>query len=187
MMSEAEDKGLWLMQSSSWCSASGVMMVLARSVKLENHMRVVTGSAVYLSVSACHRQPLGGPQELGVRFRDVEAAVESVRLADTAHMEPAWIVLGVGHAGPSVDDVDEDAVAVLDRRGLDDGAQRGGRPAAAADHVSVIVPGDGQLEDDAAVVLAHFFDLDLDPDRPRARERDTRAAHVARRSLSLNR
>src|ERR1700722_8996792 len=77
---------------------------------------------------------------------------------------PTWIQPRSGAAPVkppvSIDDVDEDAMAMLHRRSLDHGAQRRGRPTAPADHASVVVLGDGQLEDDASVVLAHFLDLD---------------------------
>src|SRR5439155_16605436 len=49
---------------------------------------------------------------------------------------------------PSVNDVDEHAALLAHRRRLDDGPQRVGRPAAAADDLAVVVLGDGELEHD---------------------------------------
>src|SRR3954447_11917949 len=63
-------------------------------------------------------------------------------------------------AGPatSVDDVDEHAAVLLDRRRLDDRAQSVGGPPAAADDLAVVVLRHGELEDDRAVVLLELLD-----------------------------
>ena len=49
----------------------------------------------------------------------------------------------------------------FDRRGLDDGAQRGGGATATADHACRSRPGRRKLEHDGTVALSHFFDLHL--------------------------
>src|SRR5262245_47404337 len=56
----------------------------------------------------------------------------------------------------SVDDVDEDAAVLLDRRRLHDRPQGVCRASAAADDLAVVVLGDRELEHDRAVV---FFEL----------------------------
>ena len=85
-----------------------------------------------------------------------------MRSAHPARMEPAGIGFGVGHAPARQSTMSmKTRWPCRDRRALDDGAQRGGRPPATADHVAVIVLSDGELEDDASVVLTHLLDLDL--------------------------
>src|SRR4051794_23923321 len=83
---------------------------------------------------------------------DVEGAVEAVRAPDPTRHEP----VAAGHR--LVDDVDEDAALLAHRGGLDDGAQRVGGAPAAPDDLPVVVVGDGQLEDDRAVVLLELLD-----------------------------
>src|SRR3954471_18833607 len=75
-------------------------------------------------------------------------------------------------AGPatSVDDVDEHAAVLLDRRRLDDRAQSVRGPPAAADDLAVVVLPHGKLEDDRAVVLLELLDghgVGLVDERPR--------------------
>ena len=61
----------------------------------------------------------------------------------------------------SVDDLDEDPLALFGAIGLHDGAQCLGGAALAADHLAPVGLGDRQLEDDRLVVLFELVNLDL--------------------------
>ena len=60
----------------------------------------------------------------------------------------------------SVEDVDDDPAVVASSGGAGDGADRVGDAAAAADDATEVVLGDGDLEDEVAV-LFELLDLDL--------------------------
>src|SRR5918994_1710688 len=69
--------------------------------------------------------------------------------------------MGGSVTGPALlDDVDEHAAVVLDRRRLDHGPQRLGGAPATADDLAVVVVADGQLEHERAVVLLELLDPD---------------------------
>src|SRR5512141_1859060 len=60
----------------------------------------------------------------------------------------------------SIDDVDEHAAVLLDRRGLHDRPQGVGGAPASPDDLAVVVLGDRELEDDGAVVLLELLNRD---------------------------
>jgi hypothetical protein len=60
----------------------------------------------------------------------------------------------------SVDDLDQDSLALFRAIRFHDGAQRLGGAALPSDHLAAVILGDGQLEDDRLVVLLELVDLD---------------------------